>query len=142
VYYRLRNQKDPNYSLILTRSAWHRFLEMARQAGWNPMGTVHPDLMVGLSSIYEEIYSVGDHDNGTYTPKDSRQVMLDDALNLGDALDRAFLTFEPQAVSAYASFYRKEEDRIREWSRPGIGTLLELVDFCRSGSFFIENQVR
>ncbi len=142
MYYRLRNQKKPNSSLILTRSAWYRFLEMARQAGWNPMGTVHPDGMVGLSSVYDEIYSIGDHDNGTYTPADSRLVMLDDALNLGDALDRAFMTFEPQPVSAYASFYRTAGDRMQEWSRPGIGTLLELVNFCHSGSFLIENQAR
>ena len=138
MYYQLRSQKKPGYTLTLTRGAWHRFLEMARQAGWNPMGTVHPDRMLGLSSVYDEIYSLGDFDNGTYTPVDSRQVMLDDALNLGDALERAFMTFEPQRVSAYASFYRTESDRHREWSRPGIGTLLELADFCRSGSFFIE----
>ena len=141
MYYRLCSQNKPNRTLILTRSAWHRFLEMARQAGWNPMGTVHPDMMLGLSSVYDEIYSL-DHDNGTYTPADSRLVMLDDALNLGDALDRAFMTFEPQAVSAYASFYRTSGDRLREWARPGIGTLLELADFCHSGSFFIENQAR
>ncbi len=140
MYYRLRNQKNPNNTLILTRGAWHRFLEMARQAGWNPMGTVHPDLMLGLSSIYDEIYSIGDFDNGTYTPVDSRLVMLDDALNLMDALERAFMAFEPRRVSAYSSFYRTERDRLLEWARPGIGTMLELAEFCRSGSFFIENQ--
>ena len=140
MYYRLSNQNKPNYTLTLTRSAWHRFLEMARQAGWNPMGSVHPDLMLGLPSVYDEIYSDGEHDNGSYTPADRRLVMLDDALNLGDSLDRAFMTFEPQAVSAYASFYRKEGDRRREWSRPGIGTLLELAEFCRSGAFYIESQ--
>lgn len=142
MYYHLRNQNQPDYTLTLTRSSWHRFLEMARQAGWNPMGTVHPDLMLGLTSVYDEIYSLGDFDNGTYSPRGSRLVMLDDALNLGDALDRAFLSFEPKPVSAYASFYRTEADRAREWSRPGIGTLLELVNFCRSGSFFIENPNR
>lgn len=136
--YHLRNEKNPNHTLTLTQGAWLRMLEMARQAGWNPMGTVHPNVMLGLSSNYDDIYS--DYDNGTYTPADSRLVMLDDALNLMDALERAFIAFEPRRVSAYSSFYRTERDRSLEWSRPGIGTMLELAEFCRSGSFYIENQ--
>lgn len=140
MYYHLCNQRDPTLTLTLTHAAWHQMLELALNNGWNPMGTLHPNLLLGLSAQFDEDLFGGEQDDGTYTPQARRLVMLDDALNLMDALERAFLAFEPQRVSAYSQFYRKPQDALRERARPGIGTLLELAEFCRGGAFWIEKR--
>ena len=138
VYYHLRNQNNPHQTLTLTSNAWHHLLFLARESGWNPMGTIHPQLLAGFSIGLEDDHSEAGSGNGTYTPSTSRLVMLEDALNLMDALDRAFLNYEPEKINVYRGIFRTEWDRLREWSRPGIGILQELADFCRSGSFWIE----
>ncbi len=66
--------------------------------------------------------------------------MLEDALNLMDALEQAFMTYEPRLECTYRGIFRTEWDEWREKSRPGAGILLALADFCRSGSFWIENK--
>ena len=138
--YRLINQRNPGQTLTLTRGAWYCLLDMARQSGWNPMGTIHQGLPHGMLSDLLEDYPEGDPGNGTYTPATSRLVMLDDALNLMDALERAFMAYEPQPVASYYGIFRTEWDELRERSLPGIGSLQALTDFCRSGPFIIEGQ--
>ena len=133
--YRLRNQKNPNQTLTLSRSAWLWLLECAEQSGWQPMGTVHQEHLYGLGSWLGEI------DGGTYTPATSRLVMLEDALNLMDALEQVFESYEPQPENVSAAAFRTEwDDLARGQTRPGIGSLVALADLCRAGPFLIEEQ--
>jgi hypothetical protein len=138
-YYHLRNQKNPTQNLRLTSSAWRWTLEVAEQSGWNPMGTIHQNLLTGLSmGPFDDLFDM-QPGNGTYTPLTSRLVMLEDALNLMDALEQAFLDYEPAPVCSCRSAFRTEWDDWKERARPGVGILLALADFCRYGSFWIEN---
>jgi hypothetical protein len=136
----LRNQKNPTQNLMLTSSAWRWILVIAEQSGWNPMGTINQTLLHGLSFGSNDGHPNGEPGNGTYTPTTSRLVMLEDALNLMDALEKAFVAYEPNLDHAYRGIFRTEWDDWREKSRPGAGILLALADFCRFGSFWIENK--
>jgi hypothetical protein len=133
--YRLRSQKNPSQTLTLSRSAWLWLLDCAEQSGWQPMGTVHQDMLVGLGSWLGEMEMEG----GTYTPGTSRLVMLEDALNLMDALEQVFETYEHAPESPSAAIFRTEwDDLLRGRPRPGIGSLVALADLCRAGPFLIE----
>lgn len=140
--YRLINQRNPAQTLTLTRGAWYCLLDMARQSGWNPMGTIHQGFLHGLVTDLLEYYPLGEGEpgNGTYTPVSSRLVMLEDALNLMDALERAFIAYEPQPVASYYGIFRTEWDELRDRTSPGIGSLQALTDFCRAGPFIIEGR--
>lgn len=139
-YYHLRNQKDPSQNLRLTGSAWRWTLKLAEQSGWNPMGTIHQNFLTGLPLGLGEEYLQYDPGSGTYTPATSRLVMLEDALNLMDALEQAFMDYEPAADCLRRGLFRTEWDDWKEKPGPGAGTLLALADFCRCGSFWIENK--
>lgn len=65
-----------------------------------------------------------------------RLVLLEDALNLVDALDRAYQAYEPQRVPA--SYFLFEPDDLRLRLRPSLGALAAAIDVCRQGSFSIE----
>jgi len=133
--YRQRNHKNPNQTLTLSRSAWLWLLDCAEKSGWQPMGTVHQEHLYGLGSRLGEM----EMDGGTYTPETSRLVMLEDALNLMDALEQVFESYEPLPESASAAIFRTEwDDLARGQPRPGIGSLVALANLCRSGPFLIE----
>lgn len=143
--FRLRNENDPAYTLSITSDTWYGVLDLAGEYGWNPMGTVMPgqwdELEVALAGYFLEkpFYwrSNGNGMNG-YEIEERRLVSFEDALNLADALDHAFLEYEPLRVPA--SFYLFEP-REKGWSlRPSIGAIIELVNFCRAGGFWIEHQ--
>ncbi len=136
---RLCHPKNPNQRLTLTSSAWYWLLEAASRAGWVPMGTVrqhalHGVLAGALAGALEE--EPGD---GSYAPESDRLVMLEDALNLKDALERAFLEYMPHPERPSRGIFVTEWDELREAVRPGIGCWLALADFCRGGAFLIEN---
>jgi hypothetical protein len=147
VVFRLRNEHDPEHTLSITSDTWFGVLDLAGEYGWNPMGTVIPgqwdDLEAALAGYFLEkpfywhhhYYGNGNGKNG-HTLEDRRMVAYDDALNLADALDHAFLEYEPLRVPAT---YYLFEPRERGWTlRPSIGAIIELVNFCRSGGFWIE----
>jgi len=138
--YRLINKRNPTQTLTQTRRAWYCLLDMARQSGWNPMGTIHQGLLHGLVTNLLEDHPEWEPGNGTYTPVTSRLVMLEDALNLMDALQRAFIVYEPQRVASYYGIFRTEWDELRDRTYPGIGSLQALTDFCRAGPFIIEGR--
>ena len=137
-YYHLRNQKNPTQNLRLTSSAWNWILVIAEQSGWNPMGTINQSLLYGQAFRSNDGHPDVETDNGSYTPTTSRLVMLEDALNLMDALEQAFLAYEPILETTYRGIFRTEWDEWHEKSHPGSGILLALSDFCRFGSFWIE----
>jgi hypothetical protein len=134
VIYRLSCHKDPARSLTLSRAAWMWLLHSASQAGWNPMGTITQEMLYGLSA------GGMDEAGGTYTPAGRRLVMLEDALNLMDALERVFVDYD-HPLSAYAGIYTTEwDDLLKGNPRPGIGSLLAVAELCRAGSFLIEGK--
>jgi hypothetical protein len=142
VIYRLYNQKNPNLKLTLTGGAWRWLLEAARECGWVPMGTVHENVLVGMPISIIAGLAEEEPGDGTYTPSSSRLVMLEDALNLMDALERVFVNYMPLPERSRRGMFREDWDELRDWYRPGIGCLLALLDFCRGGSFIIENPAR
>jgi hypothetical protein len=134
---RLRNQKNPQLSLSLTNEAWFGVLDLAEAYGWNPMGTVQPgywiDLDLDLQGYSPEIVRQKTVRDLTV---ENRLVLLEDALNLADALESAFLDYEPVRVPA--SYFLFEPDIPSLRLRPSIGVITAVMDFCRCGSFWIE----
>jgi hypothetical protein len=70
--------------------------------------------------------------------EESQLVLLEDALNLADALDQAFLEYEPLRLPA--SYFLFDNGWVN--GRPSIGAILEVINFCRSGAFLVENGSR
>ncbi len=132
---RLRNENDPQKSLILTLDAWFGLLDQAEQFGWNPMGTVLPGLW--LSPVTDP-YGYDIRVDGGDTSQ--RLVLFEDALNLADALEAAFLEYEPVPLPASFFYFDSPESTFNR--APGIGAFVELIDFCRTGSFWIEHYQR
>jgi hypothetical protein len=141
VRYRLVNQEDPNQTIGLVNQTWYGILEVAQKYGWIPMGT-------SLSGEYFDVYPLeeilnGVYDSpspwrGSYASEEPRLVSMDDALNLADALDRAFLAYDPRVHAL-----KHEADRIGQFERPlrgwpSIGAMVLVVEFCRNGAFWIE----
>ena len=132
---RITNQRDPTRTLILTDATWHALLDLAEDYGWNPFGPVLPwqwdPLELDLTG-----FTPGDPMYGY--PEESgngqRLVVLDDALNLADALEEAFLDYEPQRVPA--SFYLFAPDQ--ESTSVSLGALTETLAICQLGAFWIE----
>jgi len=133
---RLCNEKDPRQMLHLALSAWWGILELALDYDWQPLGAAIPGRI--HAEVYIESYYPGIALEGWEYAHNghSRLVLLEDALNLADALEQAFRQYEP--VRLPASFFLFEpEDPALHW-RPGIGALLAVVDFCRSGAFWVQ----
>ena len=135
--YQLRNDKYPDNSIHLTQETWYGILDLAEEYGWNPMGAVLP----GQFSNYEltsagyylgtplNLYWNGGSDDG-------RLVIIEDALNLADALDRAFMEYEPVRVPASYFVFEPLDQAFPQ--RPSIGALSAVIEICRSGAFWIE----
>ena len=135
VSYRLVNQKNPNMRLSLSTNAWYVSLESAENSGWNPMGAV-PEEVDGSESLSVYWYAE-ELDTQAYFTYDGSRVLLEDALNLADALDRVYLTFEPERVDwSYAEYYNGFFNPTQK-SHPSIGTIKTLANFCRQGAFWI-----
>lgn len=135
---RLCNQKNPDHILMLTCQAWWELLDLAELYGWRPLGPVLP----GAWSILDLASDVG-HLPGGYdryseeVVEASQVVLLEDALNLADALERALYEYEPVRVPATYYLFEPAEETSRR--RPGIGTMAALIEFCRDGRFSVEN---
>jgi hypothetical protein len=149
--YCLRSDKHPDQNMIVNNRTWYQLLELAEAYGWNPMGTMLPEWLAGLMEWMSrgEAYPEG-LGGGSYTPISSRLVVLEDTLNMADALERAFLAYEPAPVRDAASIHRTEWDdffsnnrktagAVPEPHRPAMGVVLMLIDLCRQGAFWIQN---
>lgn len=73
---------------------------------------------------------------GESPAEEVRLVLLEDALNLVDALDRAYLAYEP--VKVPASYFLFEPDDPALTLRPSLGALAAAIEVCRQGSFSVE----
>lgn len=141
---RLRNDTNTMQTIRISSRTWRSTLDLAGRHGWLPMGTVRPEMLTG--TIYG---SVEDHSEdgarlasgvalGAYTPHTDRMVLLEDALNLADALERAFIEYDPARVNPDRYLLASDWDTGPDENRPGIGLMLTLVDFFRRGAFWIE----
>lgn len=144
--YHLYSENNPELTLSLSTHTWYQVLELAEAYDWNPLGTVLPDWLPGVRDDVDWDWNGNGHGRGSqpgeelpgsYTPDTSRLVLLDDALNLADALERAFLAYEPNPVLTVGGIFYTEWDDLTVRTRPAIGVLLILIEFCRMGAFWI-----
>ena len=152
--YRLTNQNDPNIILSLSALAWYCLLEQAEEYGWHPMGTVALSEMedinafsiAGEESQFSWIDDEPEYSSSlqwSYTYPEPRVVLIEDALNLHEALGRAFMAYEPEWTWNYDDLFTLDQlmfpGFIREAkrSKPSIGALTSLIDFCQLGSFTV-----
>ena len=143
---RMRNERHPKMTLNLALYAWSEVLELALDYGWNPMGAVIPGHWYQEMSIDSYYPRIGIP--RTLSPENiidqiesaangrNKQVLFEDALNLADALEQAFLEYEPRRVPASYFLFEPEDPALR--LRPGIGAVNAVIDFCRQGSFWLE----
>ncbi|MFM8321953.1 MAG: hypothetical protein ACKOC5_13650 [Chloroflexota bacterium] len=155
----LRNANNNRHTLSLTDQAWYALLDLAEAYGWRPLGAL-PDVgwawleldlpgydptgMVGLTARSGRRSSpAGDgaaeedgHPNSRHANSAGRLVILEDALSLADALDEAFMDYEPARVPASFYLFEPEDPALRD--RPAIGAIQAAVAFCRLGAFYID----
>ncbi len=137
--YRLRNQAEPDRTLCLTGETWFSILDLAEVYGWSPLGRTANDQR-DEAPLPQAGYFLG-APLFTY-PQEMKQegslILTEDALNMADALELAFLEYEPQRVPD--SFYLFEPAGRFYESRPSLGALIETIQFCRLGAFQIERR--
>jgi hypothetical protein len=159
---RIRNYKQPSKWIGLSTPTWRELLKLALRNGWQPLGSVPPEslstdfLLAGISfQEWEDEAAWQRDDPAAYHPsailisylpalsengqtqfESSRLVLLEDALNFADALDKAYQTYEPIRVPA--SFFLFEPDDLALSLRPSLGALAAAIDVCGQGSFSIE----
>ena len=122
----------------MSSPAWYGILDIAEEQGWNPLGTVHPEwwLFPGRSGTgsgleFREMLA------GCYIGEEIRLVLIEDALNLADALARSSQEYEPE----WTRFETAGEDTLRAGrSKPSLGAILLVEEFCRLGAFSIEKE--
>ncbi len=133
----LRNQRNRSLKLALTAETWLGLLDLAVAYHWNALGAVLPGHWQSLE------YALGDYmpdglpgGAAPATPEAARLVVVEDALNLADALDLAFLDYEPRRLRASTLLFAIEDPAVDQ--RPSIGAIAEASAFCRRGAFWIE----
>lgn len=137
--YRLINEADPRKTLILMNRAWYGVLETAENFGWNPLGTVQPEMWLNFGTgLSGESSAFIAEPLGDYSPYTRSKVLLEDSLNLADALERYFLDYEPAPFDYHGVRFRTEFDDGLNGHAPAIGVILLVRDFCRDGTFLIE----
>ncbi len=128
----------------MSSEAWFSILELAEEYGWNPLGTFSADWWLASGEALAGDPSQGDPpawDGGYSTRVDeARLVMLEDALNLADALQAAILEYEPEPLTRLAprSLAWLGRHGYGPHARPSLGALTTLMHFCRLGVFTIE----
>jgi hypothetical protein len=131
----LRNDQNPALTFGLTTSTWYGILELAEKNGWNPMGTIPSDpeeagmILAGLESDYW---------GGEYWSDNGGLVILEDVLNLADALEQAILNYEPQYIPSLYYYTIFGENNGSNGIQPSLGAIQGVVDLCYLGMFKIE----
>ena len=122
--------------------SWCKALQLARQYGWQPAGTVAPD--------YGPEYPPLTDWNGEYVSNSYQEVTDSDAKNLADALDRALadvprqntikdkkLIISINGVSYEATPLDACISPLDYFSGGCSQLLVEIIALCRAGHFFI-----
>ncbi len=131
--FRLVNENDPRRALSMNSQTWHNILNLAEEYGWNPMGAIPP------AEWYEQAgYHLASPERGSYAPYDHSLILFEDALNLADALERAFLDYEPEHVPAWSELALRTEFDPADETSPALGAVMLTIDFCQLGAFTVE----
>jgi hypothetical protein len=134
---RLRNERDPLKVVCMTGWTWFSILDLAEQHGWRPYGAADAEW------LWSSPNTPGPREGqdlltGSYAYTSGSLVLLDDALNLADALDKAFLAYEPERMRSYTDLTLFGVFGPALVGKPGIGVILETAEFCQWGAFRIE----
>jgi hypothetical protein len=134
VSYQLVNQNHPDNQIRMNNWTWYGVLKLALKYGWNPRGAVEPERLelAGLSA------GNGRPKNGDYWGKEPRLVLFEDALNLGDALEEAFIKYEPVRLPSLHPFHLAGENGGADSQPPALGVIQLMISFCHAGAFLIE----
>lgn len=136
--FRLKNQDDPRITFGLTTRTWYGILEMAEEHGWNPMGTVLQRREFESVGPYGAGFEYLDEWRGEYWTDGDRLVMFEDALNMADALERAFLSYEPQYIPSLYFYSKFGDNFYSNGALPSLGAIQGVIDLCQRGGFQIE----
>jgi len=136
---KLRNEDNPTKTLSMSNETWFSILELAEVYGWNPLGTLTPEWWLQLEPV-QSGYDPYDRDGRVdeEDENDRKLVVLEDALNLADALELAFLEYEPERVPAFTQVSLTALAEPEGRTRPSIGAISAVIDICRLGPFLIE----
>lgn len=101
------------------------------------MGAVREEWLVGALTGpgHGDAYAIRPD---SYFKNGGGMVMIEDALNIADALARAFDEYDPVPSREYLNIGPFHLYPTARSQYPGIGVMLELEDFCRLGAFLIE----
>jgi hypothetical protein len=140
VPFRLVNENNPDLTLSLTSDTWYEILDLAEVYGWNPLGTALRGKWDNFEAALAGYYPDPPLRMNGGREIEGRLVLLEDALNLADALDDAFMEYEPRRFPASFFLFEPIDGGID--LRVSIGALQAVADFCRYGSFWIERYYR
>jgi hypothetical protein len=123
----------------MSNETWFSILELAEVYGWNPMGTLAPEWWL-QNNPAQSGYDPNDQDGRVDEREENgrKLVILEDALNLADALELAFMEYEPERLAAFAQVSAAAGEEIEGRNRPSIGAISAVIEFSRLGSFYIE----
>ena len=130
--YLLKNQNQTHITVKMNNQTWYGILEMAEDHDWNPLGTVVSE-QFEMAGFYG-----GEAVFGDYWSDEFSLVLLEDALNLADALEQAYLDYEPVRLPSLNPFLWNGEFEILSRPQPGIGVIQILIAFFQAGAFTIE----
>lgn len=138
--FKLVNDQDEKRTVSLNNESWYSILDLAEIYGWNAMGTVLPEWLHGsLPAVGWGWQSPEEWElwEGSYTDEEKRLVLFEDALNLADALERAFLD-ERELVPMELEI--TDSGRVIPFTRqrPGVGVIMAVLELSRRGAFWIE----
>jgi hypothetical protein len=133
VSYRLICQNDPDQKIQINSWTWFGILELAMKFGWNPRGTVTPENLE-MAGIYSSLTVPW---QGSYWGRETRLVLFEDALNLADALDEAFIKVEPRRLPSLHPFHLNAGNGDLGNPVPAIGVIQMMIGLCQQGAFLI-----
>ena len=123
----------------MTTRAWFDIISLAEDHGWNPIGPVNEAWTLGLGGEYQEFsLERSDPRLDSYASGKGSLVLLDDALNLADALELAFFETDPQPSLEYLPVYENGRGQTNGSLHAGIGVIQLVKEFCYQGAFWIE----
>ena len=142
----LYNNKDGYFGA--SNWGWVRLMSLAREFGWKSAGT-KPPIGWNLDKVW---------DSNNYSSNDLQVVTKKDALNLADAIEKAipllkapvenkketqkFTSIEEAFLARLKMIEDSSQSEIPDPASLGFSlkskdTLLEFINFCRQGEFFI-----
>lgn len=112
-----------------SRDSWTRILGLGMFYGWQPMGTRVPSMT--------EIHGFDvDYWDGTYLTNDGQIVVTEDALSLGNALEKSMDDIPDFNLEVYPPDL-KSITPFEYFAGDGKVQLTDFIKFCRLGSFLI-----